>query len=121
VVFASSDASSNLSAIFSQPEVVNGSAGHLQPQASPSASLSNRFPTNGDARTPAGESAPPDRIQSESEALYEITAIPLYFPGSYSLVKPYVQGFEPNGLDVLQLQHVRIDPNWQPKRTEGEL
>ena len=57
---------------------------------------------------------------SETEALYQLTAIPLYFPASYSLVKPYVQGFEPNGLDILMLKDVRIDNNWQPKRPDPE-
>jgi hypothetical protein len=60
------------------------------------------------------------RFGSEADALIEFSAIPLYFPLSYSLVKPYVQGFEPNGLDVYSLQHVRIDGDWQPKRTANE-
>ena len=59
-------------------------------------------------------------IPTESEALYDLKAIPLYFPASYSLVKPYVQGFEPNGLDVMSLKDVRIDNNWQPKRPTNE-
>jgi hypothetical protein len=59
-------------------------------------------------------------IPSEAEALYDLKAIPLYFPASYSLVKPYVQGFEPNGLDVLSLKDIRIDYNWQPKRPSNE-
>jgi hypothetical protein len=59
-------------------------------------------------------------IPSEAEALYDLRAIPLYFPASYSLVKPYVQGFEPNGLDVMSLKDVRIDNNWQPKRPSTE-
>jgi hypothetical protein len=60
------------------------------------------------------------RFTSETEALDQFAAIPLYFPSSYSLVKPYVQGFEPNGLDIYSLQDVRIDSEWQPKRPTSE-
>ncbi|MGD9589337.1 MAG: ABC transporter substrate-binding protein [Pyrinomonadaceae bacterium] len=54
-------------------------------------------------------------ILSEDEALYELRAIPLYFPTSYALVKPYVSGFEMNSLDVLLLSSVAIDSDWKPK------
>ncbi len=52
---------------------------------------------------------------TEIEALFEVRAIPLYFPKSYSLVKPYVRGFEMNGLDAPSLKEVSIDSTWQPK------
>ncbi len=54
------------------------------------------------------------------EALFEMTAIPLYFPTSYSLIKPYILGFELNGLDAPSLKEVRIDNNWQPGKPENE-
>jgi hypothetical protein len=50
----------------------------------------------------------------------ELPAIPLYFPTSYSLVKPYVLGFETNTLDAPSLKEVRIDNNWQPIKSEKE-
>lgn len=53
-----------------------------------------------------------ETILTEKEALFEMYAIPLYFPTSYSLVKPYVQGFETNTLDAPSLKDVRIDNNW---------
>ena len=59
-------------------------------------------------------------ILTEEEAIIEFPAIPLYFPTSYSLVKPYVQGFETNTLDAPSLKDVRIDNDWQPKGTDGE-
>jgi hypothetical protein len=31
------------------------------------------------------------------------------------LVKPYVRGFEINGLDAAMLNNLSIDSNWQPK------
>jgi len=54
-------------------------------------------------------------ILSEDEALYELRAIPLYFPTSYALVKPYVSGFEMNSLDVLLLNSIVIDSDWKPR------
>jgi ABC-type oligopeptide transport system substrate-binding subunit len=57
-------------------------------------------------------------IQSETEALNDLRAIPLYFASSYALVKPYVSGFDSNVLDIPSLKHVRIDTNWrEPKST----
>ena len=56
-----------------------------------------------------------DQTFTEVEALFEMRAIPLYFPKSYSLVKPYVRGFEMNGLDAPSLKEVSIDSTWQPK------
>ena len=55
------------------------------------------------------------RIATEAEAMQEIPAIPLYFPTSYSLVKPYIQGFDVNVLDAPLLKNVKIDNDWQPK------
>ncbi len=59
-------------------------------------------------------------ILTEEDALNELRAIPLYFPTSYSLVKPYIQGFEINTLDAPSLKDVSIDKYWQPKKTVGE-
>ena len=59
-------------------------------------------------------------ILTEEQALIELPAIPLYFPTSYSLVKPYVQGFEINTLDAPSLKDVKINNNWQPKKVGGE-
>jgi ABC-type oligopeptide transport system, periplasmic component len=57
---------------------------------------------------------------TEEQAIFELRAIPLYFPTSYSLVKPYVRGFDINGLDAPSLKDVVIDSNWQPKAVNGE-
>ncbi len=61
-----------------------------------------------------------EAILTEEQAIIELPAIPLYFPTSYSLVKPYVIGFEINSLDAPSLKDVRIDNNWQPFKTENE-
>lgn len=52
---------------------------------------------------------------TEEDALFELNAIPLYFPRSYSLVKPYVRGFDINGLDAVYLPGVSVDSDWRPK------
>jgi hypothetical protein len=54
------------------------------------------------------------------EAIFEFPAIPLYFPISYSLVKPYITGFETNSLDAPSLKDVEIDNSWQPKKADDE-
>ncbi len=59
-------------------------------------------------------------ILTEEQAISEIPAIPLYFPMTYSLVKPYIQGFEMNMLDAPSLKNVRIDNNWQPNKANSE-
>lgn len=66
-------------------------------------------PTNADAL-----------ILTEAEAMEALPAIPLYFSTSYSLVKPYIHGFEINTLDAPSLKDVRIDNTWQPKKVKGE-
>lgn len=53
-------------------------------------------------------------ILTEDQALEQLPAIPLYFPTSYSLVKPYIHGFDLNAFDALSLKNVEIDSNWQP-------
>ncbi len=74
------------------------------------------------AESPAGEGTTeqaanptPSLILTEDDVLYDMTVIPLYFPSSFSLVKPYVLGFEVNGLDAPSLREVSIDSNWQPR------
>lgn len=52
-------------------------------------------------------------ILVESQALNELPAIPLHFASSYSLVKPYVEGFESNLLDARSLKSVRINTEWR--------
>lgn len=59
-------------------------------------------------------------ILTEAEAFLELPAIPLYFPTSYSLVKPYILGFQMNTLDAPSLKNVSIDNNWQPNKNKKE-
>ncbi|MEQ1763039.1 MAG: peptide ABC transporter substrate-binding protein [Pyrinomonadaceae bacterium] len=64
---------------------------------------------------PSAPPAGPPQILTEADALYELRSIPLYYPTSYSLVKPYVKGFDLNALDAPSLKSVEIDPNWRAR------
>jgi hypothetical protein len=39
--------------------------------------------------------------------------MPIYFASSYSLMKPYVSGFDSNVLDAPSLKTVRINTAWK--------
>jgi oligopeptide transport system substrate-binding protein len=68
----------------------------------------------GVVHTATPEPAPPAPfIDSETQALKELKAVPIYFASSYSLVKPYVSGFDLNVLDAPSLKRTRVDPNWK--------
>jgi len=55
----------------------------------------------------------PSPIETEAQALHDLSAMPIYFASSYSLVKPYVTGFDSNVLDAPSLKTVRINTNWK--------
>lgn len=52
-------------------------------------------------------------IETEAQALNDLTAMPVYFASSYALVKPYVNGFDANVLDAPTLKTVRINTEWK--------
>lgn len=59
----------------------------------------------------------PQPIETEAQALNDLSAMPIYFASSYSLVKPYVSGFDANVLDAPSLKTVRINTSWaQPQK-----
>ena len=51
-------------------------------------------------------------VETEAQALKDLKAVPIYFASSYSLVKPYVSGFDSNVLDAPSLKKTRMDTNW---------
>lgn len=59
------------------------------------------------------------QILSEEQALKELPAIPIYFSSSYSLVKPYITGFNSNLLDVPSLKQVRIRTDWKDETKQN--
>jgi hypothetical protein len=58
-------------------------------------------------------------IETESQALNDLSAVPIYFASSYALVKPYVSGFDSNVLDAPSLKTVRINTAWKHPDTAG--
>ncbi|HEY6806061.1 MAG TPA: peptide ABC transporter substrate-binding protein [Pyrinomonadaceae bacterium] len=62
------------------------------------------------------ESPKTPSITTEVEALKELRAMPIYFASSYSLVKPYVNGFAGNVLDAPSLKNTKLNMSWtEPK------
>ena len=113
VVFPTADELMSILAILKPPQRPADAA-----TASGDIGVEARDPQNNGAPKPADRSPvveSPDVTMSEANAVYELWAIPLYFPTSYSLVKPYVVGFEMNSLDAPLLTDVSIDADWQPK------
>lgn len=118
VVFASSDPNSNLSAIFDPQDDVGTSRADTQRLSNANSNISTQSSESRSSLTSLDSRSP--LPQTESQALYDFNVIPLYFPASYSLVKPYVEGFEPNGLDVVSFKDLRINSDWQPRRRLNE-
>ncbi len=94
------------------PENVNIPAA---PTPTPFRSIDPFFTQSPNTDQDASGEPPVDQSLTEAVALYELHAIPLYFPTSFALVKPYVYGFETNSLDAPLLSEVSIDSNWQPR------
>ena len=137
VVLPTNDETANMSAIFDQKmksgepsEEIESeqqkTIGEIFDRAAESASENNLIGENFEAVQ--NENAILELPQNEDEkwilteetAIIELRAIPLYFPTSYSLVKPYVQGFEMNPLDAQSLKSVIINSNWQPRKSKSE-
>ena len=95
------------------------------PQQKPGDQPVVKTPANVPAETgPDSEPVPPKsgtgiELITEADAMHELIAIPLYFPVSYALVRPYVEGFEINGLDAYLLSDVTIDSEWKPDGKNG--
>ncbi len=132
VVLPTADETAGLMAIFEKaaPPKTDASViaennpsgvANMQNNSNTESKDSNETPSNGQTEpNPPPAIVETKPILTEAEAIAEIHAIPLYFPTSYSLVKPYIQGFEINTLDAPSLKDVKIDNNWQPKKPNGE-
>ena len=127
IVFPTADPQTNVASVLSsipvteQPHPSFGSRQNppAEANASPHTGSEEVHQAPGDKTTAEHRSAEKP-IPTEEDALYDLPAIPLYFPTSYSLVKPYVHGFEPNGLDLFLLDQISIDNSWQPKAATSE-
>ena len=116
-VFPTADELMSILTLLKPPATTatTGSAATPSPETNAGVEAEDARPgSNATSPTPSPVESP-DVTMSETNAVFELWAIPLYFPTSYSLVKPYVSGFEMNSLDAPSLQTVAIDSNWQPK------
>ncbi len=117
VVLPSADELVGLASIFGSVEKVD--VPPIRPSESempPASEDIRRGPSDID-ETPIdldNEMSKESTILTEADVIFELNAIPLYFPTSYSLVKPYVLGFDSNALDAPVLRNVSIDTGWQP-------
>ncbi len=134
VVLPTSDETANMLAIFSVDKVDHEMS--ELPSETPIAGNSNTNVQKPKTKNESGNSnigfgsivdelvintgAGTETILTEKDAIAAIPAIPLYFPTSYSLVKPYVLGFEMNTLDAPSLKSVYIDSNWQPSKKKSQ-
>ena len=118
VVFPTPNETANLEALF-------GSAAKTDTKSEVSSSLpADAFKQESTANTPEKKQESEGGLQSnkapviltEDDALFEMPAIPLYFPSSFSLLKPYVVGFEVNSLDAPLLFDVSIDSAWRQEK-----
>ncbi len=112
VVFPTSDEAANFMAIFEIKPAIPSPPSPQDPKPASGPSATDPLPATPEVK--AAEPAEP-AILTEDDAMYELHAIPLYFPTSYSLVKPYVIGFDMNSLDAVTLSNVTINSDWQPK------
>lgn len=67
---------------------------------------------NTDGKTVSAK-PPLPAIETEAQALKDLSVMPIYFASSYALVKPYVTGFDSNVLDAPSLKTVRINTAWK--------
>jgi oligopeptide transport system substrate-binding protein len=75
--------------------------------------LPNPSPAPEPAARPEASPAEKVMVETEAQALKDLRAMPIYFASSYSLVKPYVSGFDLNVLDAPSLKKTRLDMNWR--------
>jgi len=114
IVMQTTDEFTNLRMLFQQdPSTLTGPASNASSEAG--------RPREGMGRAAATTREAPHvntgLVETESQALKELKAVPIYFASSYALVKPYVSGFDANVLDAPSLKKTHLDTNWIERRT----
>jgi len=114
IVMQTTDEFTNLRMLFQQdPSTLTGPASNASSEAG--------RPREGMGRAAATTREAPHvntgLAETESQALKELKAVPIYFASSYALVKPYVSGFDANVLDAPSLKKTHLDTNWTERRT----
>jgi ABC-type oligopeptide transport system substrate-binding subunit len=107
LVMQTTDELTNIRMLF--PEVSQGAQA-----ASPGKEAASPAASAGESTKPREKGlGAPQPIETEAQALRALSAMPIYFASSYSLVKPYVLGFDRNVLDTPSLKTVRINIDWK--------
>jgi len=111
IVMQTTDELTNIRTLFGENYAMIATTNEAERVNQPGAELSERNKSLANV----GRSATTlPAIDTEAQALNDLSAIPIYFASSYALVKPYVSGFDANILDAPSLKKVRIDGNWKP-------
>jgi oligopeptide transport system substrate-binding protein len=108
MVMQTTDELTNIRALF-QDALASAGQAAAGPEKTPEVSANK--PVNGNQGKTLGT---PPAIETESQALSDLSAMPIYFASSYALVKPYVTGFDSNMLDAPSLKTVRLNTTWKP-------
>jgi oligopeptide transport system substrate-binding protein len=112
IVMQTTDELTNMRILFEEGAQASSGGGAREESAAGTGVLSGKpLP----ARDKALQTAEP--IETEAQALRNLSAMPIYFASSYSLVKPYVSGFDSNVLDAPSLKTVRINTAWKPPQS----
>jgi oligopeptide transport system substrate-binding protein len=111
IVMQTTDELTNIRTLFGENYPVTAAASEAERVNNPGAELSERNKSLGNV---GRSSVTLPAIDTEAQALNDLSAMPIYFASSYALVKPYVSGFDANILDAPSLKKVRIDGNWKP-------
>jgi oligopeptide transport system substrate-binding protein len=106
IVMQTTDELTNIRMLFQ-----DGSPSSEKQHSQSSTANSTATPTRSNSRQDTLGAPPP--IETESQALNDLSVMPVYFASSYALVKPYVTGFDSNVLDAPSLKTVRINTEWK--------
>ncbi|HEX3280904.1 MAG TPA: peptide ABC transporter substrate-binding protein [Pyrinomonadaceae bacterium] len=111
IVMQTTDELTNIRTLFGENYQRTTAANETERLNQPGGEASDRSKS---AITASRSSTAFPAIDTEAQALNDLSAMPIYFASSYALVKPYVTGFDANILDAPSLKKVRIDGNWKP-------
>src|SRR5256714_1416552 len=116
MVMQTVDETTNMRVMF-EPDALEEPVAVASPESATTSNANSQVaPSPGSQTAAETVHAPlrlPPPVYTEAEAMQELPAIPIYFASSYSLVKPYVTGFDTNLLDAPTLKRVKINTAWQ--------
>jgi oligopeptide transport system substrate-binding protein len=116
IVMQTTDELTNIRMLFQENTQTSHSPGTGQESASAANVANGKSAAGKDKDLRDLRALPP--VETEVQALSDLSAMPIYFASSYSLVKPYVTGFDSNVLDAPSLKTVRINTNWTNQNRE---